>query len=368
MSRKDSSSTKAGRISNGAKILFVNPFGIGDVLFTTPLIRPLKEQNNIIYYWCNERVADILKYNRAIEAIFPLSRGDLKRIFKTSTREAIKKIIDLIRNIKKEKFDIALDFSLDYRYSLLLRILGIKKIVGFDYKGRGRFLTDRIKINGFYDKPIADYNRDLLQLLGLDIKKGKIELPLSDEDEKFAADFCTSAGIKKEDIVIGVAVGGGSSFGSIKNKFKRWDIEKFISLIEEIYNSLNAKVIIFWGPGEENLVDKILSSLKKIPIVTPQTSIRQMAAIMKKCNIIVANDAGPLHVAVSQGVKTVSIFGPSDEKVYGPYPPGRDHVIVTKELDCRPCYLAFKVPDCESRRCLEAISPEDVLRAVRSLL
>ena len=174
--------------------------------------------------------------------------------------------------------------------------------------------------------------------------------------------------LKKEDLVIGVAPGGGRSFGSEKNKFKRWDIEKFILLIEKIYNSLNAKVIVFWGPGEEDLVDKILDGSKKTPIVTPGSSIRQMAALMKRCNIIVANDAGPLHIAVSQGVKTVSIFGPSDEKVYGPYPPSDDHITVTKHLACRPCYLAFKVPDCETRQCLQEITPEDVFRAVRSLV
>ena len=350
------------------KILFVNPFGIGDVLYTTSLIRPLKERGNSIYYWCNERVADILSYNEAIETVFPLSRGDLKKIFKRSPVQGIRKITSLIKKIKKEKFDAALDFSLDYRYSLLLRILGVKRIAGFDYKGRGRFLTDRVKISGVKDKPIAEYDRDLLRILGMEIERKDTQLPLSGEDEKFAEDFFDSCGIKEGDLVIGVAPGGGASFGSEKKKFKLWSTEKFALLIEGIYNSLNAKVVVFWGPEEEDLVDKILGSLKKTPIVIPETSIRQMAAIMKRCNLIVANDGGPLFIAVSQGVKTVSIFGPTDEKVYGPYPPARNHAIVTKDLACRPCYSEFKVPECKTIQCLEEISPEDVFNAVRSLL
>lgn len=350
------------------KILFVNPFGIGDILHTTLLIKPLKERGNSIYYWCNERVADLLRYNKAIEDVFPLSRGDLKKIFKTSVSKAIKKVIDLIKKIRKERFDVALDFSLDYRYSLLLRILGVKRIAGFDYKGRGRFLTDRIKITGFNDKPIADYNRDLSRILGMEVEKGNTELPLSGEDEKFAEDFLDSCGIKEEDLVIGVALGGGASFGSKKDRFRRWSAEKFALLIEKIRNSLSAKIIVFWGPGEEDLVDRLSGSLEKTPVVIPETSIRQMAAIMKRCDLIVANDGGPLHIAVSQGVKTVSIFGPLDERVYGPYPHTRNHVVVTKNLTCRPCYSEFKIPDCKTIQCLEDITPEDVFNAVRSLL
>ena len=90
------SNAKSSRISNGVKILFINPFGIGDVLFTIPLIRPLREKGNFLYYWCNERVADILRYNKAIESIFSLSRGDLKKLFKKSPVKAIKEAIELI--------------------------------------------------------------------------------------------------------------------------------------------------------------------------------------------------------------------------------------------------------------------------------
>ena len=129
------------------KILFVNPFGIGDVLFTTPLIRGLKERGHSIYYWCNERVQGILRHNDAVSGIYALSRGDLKRYYNDSPLEAAKALFAIAKKIRHEKFDIALDFSLDYRYSLLLRLLGVKKIVGFDYKGRGRFLSDKIAVD-----------------------------------------------------------------------------------------------------------------------------------------------------------------------------------------------------------------------------
>ena len=74
-------------------------------------------------------------------------------------------------------------------------------------------------------------------------------------------------------------------------------------------------------------------------------------------------------MAVGVGTKTVSIFGPVDEKIYGPYPGDSDHVVVSKKnLPCRPCYRKFKYSICERRECLDTITPEDVLDAVDKVL
>lgn len=111
------------------KFLLINPFGIGDVLFTTPVIRAIRDSypDGSIGYWCNERVKDILKDNKNIDFVFALSRGDIKRMYRQSRLKGIYRFFSLLRSIKKHRFDIAVDFSLDHRYSLLAKILGIKK-------------------------------------------------------------------------------------------------------------------------------------------------------------------------------------------------------------------------------------------------
>ena len=74
-------------------------------------------------------------------------------------------------------------------------------------------------------------------------------------------------------------------------------------------------------------------------------------------------------MAVGLGLKTVSIFGPVDEKIYGPYPINKDHVVVSKsDVSCRPCYKKFKYKICENRTCLTSIKPEEVLEAADKLL
>ena len=70
-------------------------------------------------------------------------------------------------NIKKRKFDLAIDLSLGYQYSLFLWLIGIKKRAGYNYRRRGRFLTHKIDISGYEDKPISDYYLDLLKFLDI---------------------------------------------------------------------------------------------------------------------------------------------------------------------------------------------------------
>ena len=89
-----------------------------------------------------------------------------------------------------------------------------------------------------------------------------------------------------------------------------------------------------------------------------------------KMRLVVTNDGGPLHMASALGVKTVSIFGPVDEKVYGPYPPSDKHIVITnKNITCRPCYKNFRFWGCPNNlSCVKDITVDEVFTAVRSLL
>lgn len=351
------------------KILFVNPFGIGDVLFSTALIRPLKEKGNSIYYWCNERVVDILKHNKAIESIFPLSRGDLKRIFKTSASEAIKRAIDVIRAIKRERFDIALDFSLDYRYSLLLRILGVNRIAGFDYKGRGRFLTDRIKMDGFDGRHMVGHYAKLLKFIDESIAvRDRMELFPGSSEESWADGFLKRHGISDGDILIGIAAGGGASWGGGAFR-KHWPKDRFACIADSLISTHTGKIILFGSENESDICNFISDRMKSGVInLCGKTSLGQFAALLKKCRLLITNDGGPLHMASALGVKTVSVFGPVDEKVYGPYPPSKDHIVITGDVECRPCYKNFRYSLCSDRVCLDEIRLSEVLDAARSNL
>lgn len=94
--------TEEAKPSNLSRFLIINPFGIGDVLFTTPFIRAIKEHDPscVVGYWCNERIKDIFNNNPHIDAVFAFSRGDFKRVSRFSRLEAIAKMLSVLRGIK----------------------------------------------------------------------------------------------------------------------------------------------------------------------------------------------------------------------------------------------------------------------------
>ncbi|MEK6567254.1 MAG: putative lipopolysaccharide heptosyltransferase III, partial [Candidatus Omnitrophota bacterium] len=92
-------------------ILIVNPFGIGDVLFTTPLIHTLKDAfpKSRLGFLCNKRAASILRNNPFINEIFIYERDDFKQSLSVSKLKWLKEFSSFIRQIKKARFDLAID-------------------------------------------------------------------------------------------------------------------------------------------------------------------------------------------------------------------------------------------------------------------
>ncbi|MDP2941121.1 MAG: glycosyltransferase family 9 protein [Candidatus Omnitrophota bacterium] len=353
------------------KILLVNPFGIGDVLFTTAVIRAIKDAypDSFIGYWCNQRVSELLEINPAVNVVFPLSRGDLKKIFRQSKFSGMGKFFSLFYGIKRQKFDILLDFSLEHRYSLMAKLLGIRQRIGFNYKGRGRFLTEKISLEGYKGRHVVEYYLDLLQFLYIKAEGGKLELPLSQESRIKARNLFLSFGIKPADTVVGIVPGAGASWGRDAG-MKHWPAIRFTRLADRIADELGAKIVILGDEKDRPLADTIAGMMKHRPVdLIAKTSLEETAAVMSELKLSVTNDGGPLHMAVAVGAKTVSIFGPVDENVYGPYPKSQWHEVITRQMPCRPCYQNFRLPLCENgRACIEEITVEEVFAAVRRLL
>jgi heptosyltransferase-1 len=382
------------------KFLIINPFGIGDVLFTTPVIRAIKDRHpdSFIGYWSNERVGELLIGNPKIDRVFALSRGDIKRVYKNSPLKRLTALLKLINEIRKERFDVAFDFSLDSRYGLWSKLAGIKKRIGLDYKSRGRFLTDKVKLDGYSGRHVAEYYFDLLNFIGINASSPGLDeainsrtgrgcttysLEVSEEVSARAKKILAEHGIMAADLLIGVAPGGGASWGK-DAIYKQWPAEKFRQLTERLTKASNVKVVLLGSVEEKPLAEIILEKMGQspsgtVPIfpgtifpiidLTGKLNLKELAAVISELKALICNDGGLLHMAVALGVKTVSTFGPVDEIVYGPYPPSAKHIVVKKDLPCRPCYKDFRFTGCSNnRKCLEDITVEEVFDNVKGLL
>lgn len=359
----------AGRLPN--KFLIINPFGIGDVLFTTPVVRAIKEvyPDSYIGYWCNQRVKPLLENNSKIDRFFDLSRGDLKKIYQDSFFQGLTDSLRLVSQIKRERFDICFDFSLDHRYSLFAKIIGIRQRVGFNYKGRGRFLTKKIDLNGYNSKHVVEYYLDLLRLLNIEIRDKSLELEVSGEAKIKAQSMLMARNIKEGDLVVGIAPGAGASWGKDAG-YKHWPALKFAQVADKLINERRVKIVLLGDETEKPISDVIINAMINKPLdLTGRVKLELLPAIIKNLNMLISNDGGPMHMAVALGVKTISIFGPVSELVYGPYPEHNKHVVLKWDMACRPCYRNFRLAVCDKdKACLKSISVEEVFKAACALL
>jgi len=351
------------------KILVINPFGIGDVLFSTPLIRALKRHypQSSIAYFCNKRTEPILSNNPNIDKVFVFERDEYRSLWRESRVRCIKKVISLLRDIKKEKFDIAIDLSVRKEYAFYLWILGVSRRIGFDYRRRGRYLTEKIKIEGYDDKHVIEYCLDVLRYMGIESDDGHPEVFIAERDKIWATEFLSKAGVKDDESLIGVMPGGGASWGHDVS-FRRWYSDRFAEAADRL-TAPKVKIILFGDKSELKLCNSVVSVMKNKPVIAcGLTTLPQLAALFNKCALVIANDSGSLHLAVASGAKTVSIYGPVDDKVYGPYPPGPKHIPINSGLECWPCYKRFTMSNCSTRDCLDKITVNDVVTAAERLL
>ncbi|HOW35786.1 MAG TPA: glycosyltransferase family 9 protein [Candidatus Omnitrophota bacterium] len=351
------------------KILIVNIFGIGDVLFTTPLVSNIKSNFTDVFigYVCNARAAAVLADNPKIDKIFIYERDEFNTLYKKSGIQFLKKMNSLLSAIRNEGFDVGLDLSLNGNVSFLMALAGIKRRIGFNYKNRSLWLTEKVNLDGYARKHVVEYYLELLARLGVPADQNRIELFSSRDDCAWAEQFFSDHKISPKDFPVCIIPGGGASWGKDAG-YKRWPEKQFALLADKMVEKFSAKVILLGDQNEKELCRAVKEAMKSDCLdIAGETTIPQMAALLAKCKLAIANDGGPLHVAVAVGTKTVSIFGPVDEYVYGPYPKD-NHTVIQKDIACRPCYRRFRLADCQHHHCINSLGVHEVFEKIKESL
>lgn len=355
------------------KILIFNPFGIGDVLFTTPLIRNLKEnfKDASITYICNRRTEPLLKSNIFLNKVMVFEKDEWRALASKSKFQFLKKFFSFLSEIRREKFDVMFDLSMNSQYGFFFTMAGVRKRIGYNFKNRGRFLTHKLELTqGFGGCHVADHYLTLLRFLDITPKEYPLDLFLSEDSKKKALEILRANIPDKDSFLVAVCPGSGDSWQQTAY-FKRWPQEYFLKVCERLQSEFGAKIILFGSKVEEPLCNFIYNGLPVKPLNLCGTiALEEFAGMLSFCKLVLTNDGGPFHMAQALHKKTVVFYGPVDERVYGPYPQQNANVVLfKKDLPCRPCYKKFKFPACPiDKKCLRDITPEEVIAATKKLL
>jgi len=347
--------------------LIINPFGIGDVLFSSPLVRCLREEfpGARIVYFCNRKTEPVARRIPGVSATIVYEWAEFEEARKRSGVAWLWKFYRLIRQIAAQRVDCAIDLSLNTQYGFLAWAAGIRRRVGIDFKGRAVFLNKKIPIEGYRDKHVASYYLDLKGLLGLTGRPYPMEVTTDAVSREWARTYLTSG----RDVVL--SMGGGSSWGKDAH-LKHWPVERYGELAARLVNELRCRVLLV-GDAVDAVGAPLppgLANDRRVIDLRGKTSLAQMLAVLEGAALVITNDGGPLHMAQALHRKTIGIFGPVDDKVYGAYPADSpDCVIIKKDLPCRPCYNRFRLAACGTEgACLKGISVQEVFMAAEGLL
>ena len=155
---------------------------------------------------------------------------------------------------------------------------------------------------------ITDHLLDPVRQLGLPIPDPLPTIHVPERDKAWAADICGSHGIRSPFVVVHPGSGG---------RRKCWPVEKFVGLIRDLVHS-GVTTLVLHGPAEEDLLPALQSGLPPEALLLASPELPRLAALLAMGKLFVGNDSGPGHIAAAVGTSTLSLFGPTDPRVWAP--------------------------------------------------
>ncbi|MBV6478064.1 MAG: hypothetical protein HGGPFJEG_00811 [Ignavibacteria bacterium] len=328
------------------KILVIKFGGIGDILLTTPLLPNLKN------YFSNAEINVLtLRHSRDVLIDNPY----ISKAFTYDPSED--KSLCLIKNIRKQKYDLIIDLFGNPRTALITFLSGAKYRFGFNFRGRNYAYNIRAEGRGGIIHNV-EFNLDALRALDIPVTSKKLYLNINIVHKEFADNFI------RENKLTGRKLIGISKTGGWESKrYKAKDYAELINMMNKIYN---ADFILFWGTQrEKENCEEIIRSLEmKNAFIIPESPIRYLGAIISRCDAVIGNDSGPLHIAVAMGVPTLGIYGPTNPLLQGPF--GENNLSVTNDrIDCLYCNLL----ECKiGNICMTELSKEKIIEKFKELI
>ena len=266
----------------------------------------------------------------------------------------------LAGQLRRQGFNLAVLFQNAFEAAFLTFLAGVPRRYGYATDGRSLLLSDPVAVRdrGSLVHQVS-YYWDLLRPLGLMGDPSAPELVIFPEEEQAMAKRFAQSGLTASDIVVGM--NPGSTYGGAK----RWLPERFAEVTERLCHTIRespgqqVSVVIFGAKGEERLGQEIAARLSfRSLVLSGATTIRELMAAVKRCDVLLTNDTGPMHIASAFQVPVVAIFGPTDWRTTSPF--GSAHAIVRQPVDCAPCLLRECPID---HRCMTRVTVDQVYEA-----
>lgn len=319
------------------RILIVKLSSIGDIIHALPSLAAIRKAlpEAEISWAVEQRSAEILRCNPMIDHLIEVNTRSLRggRIIETIRKELTKQV----RDIRKFKYDVALDFQGLLKSAMIAKISGAERRVGFSKKDlrepAGRvFLTETVKIP------------ELTHVIRKNLMLADVGLGIVVPDADF--EFPIFTGIEHTDEARQIIDQAGERFAVLNPAggwvTKLWHAEKFGGLADAIWEEYGIKSVVATAFAEMELAERVRSASRTGKVILAQPSLKGFYELAKRASVYVGGDTGPTHLAIAAGTPVVGIFGPTEWWRNGSLNPD-DTCVERTDIGCRV--------DCHRRTC-----------------
>ncbi|MEA2037374.1 MAG: glycosyltransferase family 9 protein [Nanoarchaeota archaeon] len=353
---KSGPQSKDKALKNPKKILLIKFWGIGNLIMLTPLIKAIREkfpksQISFLTLSKNKGLFENLEYIDEV-IYYDLGAMDTARIINLTLKYY-------------EKFDVAIDFEQFLNISSIIAHFLGKYSIGFSNKTRSRHKMYNHSIPLKTNIHAVEQFYDLCKVLDIKSKSIKFEnfdsIKKSDNVDSLFRKIGMTKKTKKP-FLIGIHIGSSENA-----EVKRWPKRHFVELINILNKKLDNLAFVMTGiESEKHDMGAIIGKIEKKNVYNSCGifDLKDLIYLLKKCDLFISNDTGPIHLAAAFGVKCVGLYGPTSPTLYGPY--GKNHIIFYEKTRCSPCVNNYnsKSSDCKDAICMKKIRPNKVANVI----
>lgn len=307
-------------------------------------------------------------WNAPLAALIPglnrIDQVDVPWLAREGTGLTARGLIAQANVWRARRYDLVVNFEPDIRSNLLAWRTGAPLRVGYWTGGGGSLLTDALA----YD-PEAHVSANAHALIRHASGGGERHMArhpqlVPDAAAEAAADALLASASPPPGRLIGLHVSGG-------RESKQWHLVRFAEVGRQLVAETGAALVLTGGAGDREMVNQVRRALGSAQVIDAVgvLNLPGTAALLRRLDLLITGDTGPMHLAAAVGTPVVALFGPSDPRRYGPL--AAEQRILRVQLPCSPCGQVRLPPErCRGHvpDCMDGITVDVVMRAARELL
>ncbi|QDV69929.1 Lipopolysaccharide heptosyltransferase 1 [Rosistilla carotiformis] len=301
--------------NNPYHILITRLSAIGDCIATMPLAAAIKQampQSKIT--WAVSCAAkQLLDICPDVDRVIVVPKRYLRQP---------SELLAMRRMLRQEPIDCVLDPQSLTKSAALGWLSGARLRIGFA-KPRGRELApwlNTVSVDGDPERHLIDAQATLLKPIDIVPSKPQFHLNIPDETLAWAKQHVQECVDHPSPVIINPGAGWDS---------RLWPTERYAEVATWLHREHQIPTLVVWaGDRERGFAEEICSASNGIAKVAGDTSLVQLAAVLKQAKLFLSSDTGPMHLAVAVGTRCLSLHGPTRPELSGPY--GPQHLSIQK--------------------------------------